>query len=139
MSATWPEGLGQSKCVLLTTFTRDGRPKPTPVWFTLDGERLLVYTEPGSWKVRRLRHTPQVRVRACTLRGRPTGPEVEARARLLDEQEAQAVLRAVLGRYPVAGRFFRLTTRLSRARTELLRHPAGIEVVLPGTARPATA
>ncbi|MCH9702064.1 MAG: pyridoxamine 5'-phosphate oxidase family protein, partial [Actinomycetia bacterium] len=36
------------KYLLLTTFTKDGRPKPTPVWGVPDGEKLLIITDDGS-------------------------------------------------------------------------------------------
>ena len=32
---------------LLTTFTKDGRPKPTPIWGVPDGDRLLLMTTRG--------------------------------------------------------------------------------------------
>ncbi|WP_432488285.1 PPOX class F420-dependent oxidoreductase [Kineococcus sp. SYSU DK018] len=134
MPTAWPPGLEKSKYVLLTTFTRDGRPKPTPLWFTRDGERLLVSTDRDAWKVKRVRNTPRVLVRACTARGRPTGPQVEAEARVLDGDAALAARGAVLRRYPVAGRLFRLGGRLARLRPGARpAAPAGIEVVLPRT------
>jgi len=37
----------------LTTFTKGGRPKPTAIWGVPDGDRLLVITDDGSWKVKR--------------------------------------------------------------------------------------
>lgn len=53
--------LAKAQYILLTTFTKDGRPKPVPVWAALDkdrGDRLLVITEGKSWKVKRIRNTP---------------------------------------------------------------------------------
>ena len=44
MPTTFDE-VAQSKFILLTTFTKDGRPKPTPIWAAPDGDRLLVITE----------------------------------------------------------------------------------------------
>ncbi len=38
----------QSKYLLLTTFTKDGRRKPTPIWGVPDGDKLLVITDDGS-------------------------------------------------------------------------------------------
>jgi PPOX class probable F420-dependent enzyme len=46
-----------AKYLLLTTFTKDGTPKPTAIWGAPDGERLLVITGDGSWKVKRIRNT----------------------------------------------------------------------------------
>ena len=45
--------IAKSEYILLTTFTKDGRPKPTAVWAPPDGDRLLVITQEKSWKVKR--------------------------------------------------------------------------------------
>ena len=60
----------KSKYLLLTTFTKDGRPKPTAVGAAADGDRLLVHTEEDSWKVKRIRSTPRITVAVCDIRGR---------------------------------------------------------------------
>ena len=44
--------------ILLTTFTKDGRPKPTAIWAAPDGDGLIVITQASSWKVKRIRNTP---------------------------------------------------------------------------------
>jgi PPOX class probable F420-dependent enzyme len=46
--------------IWLTTVTPDGRPQPNPVWFLWEGDSFLIFTQPGSHKVRNLRHNPQV-------------------------------------------------------------------------------
>jgi len=63
--------VAKAQYVLLTTFTKDGRPKPTPVWAAPDGDRLLVISEGKSWKVKRIRNTPRVTLAVCDIRGRP--------------------------------------------------------------------
>jgi PPOX class probable F420-dependent enzyme len=84
-----------AKDVLLTTFTKDGRPKPTAVWAGSDGDRLVMLTDENSWKVKRIRNTPRVTVAVCDGRGRPTCEPVEAVARILDKSEAAEVAHAV--------------------------------------------
>lgn len=44
MAVTFDE-VSKAQYVLLTTFTKDGRPKPTPIWIAPDGDRALVITE----------------------------------------------------------------------------------------------
>lgn len=58
----------KAKYVLLTTFTKDGRPKPTPIWIAPDGDRALVITEKNAWKVKRIRNTPRVTLAVCDMR-----------------------------------------------------------------------
>ena len=70
--------VAKSEYVLLTTFTKDGRPKPTAVWAPPGGDRLLIITQETSWKVKRIRNTPRVTIAACDVRGNPKGEAVEA-------------------------------------------------------------
>ena len=44
MAPTFKDVYG-SKYLLLTTFTKDGRPKPTTVWGVPEGDKLLVITD----------------------------------------------------------------------------------------------
>jgi hypothetical protein len=87
--------------VLLSTRRRDGTWVPTRVNIAVDGEHAYVGTAADTGKVRRLRADPEVRVQPCSLRGRPTGPQVHARARLLQGAEAAAAARHLRRAYPV--------------------------------------
>ncbi|OMC48293.1 PPOX class F420-dependent oxidoreductase [Mycobacterium sp. IS-1264] len=101
--------LAKSEYILLTTFTKDGRPKPVPIWTAVDkerGDRLLVITEEKSWKVKRIRHTPRVTLATCTMRGRPTSEAVEGTATILDKSETAAVYDAIGKRYGIVGKVF---------------------------------
>ena len=89
----------KSKYLLLTTFTKDGRPKPTAIWGVPDGDRLLVITDDGSWKVRRIRNTPRVTIARSGALGKPKGEPVEGVARVLPKSETRRVYNAVLKRY----------------------------------------
>lgn len=92
--------LAGHKYCLLTTFRRSGQPVPTPVWFGLADSRAYVRTEADAAKVKRIRSQPRVTLAPCTVRGRPLGPVVEGRARVLpadEEAPAEAALRANYG------------------------------------------
>lgn len=89
----------RAKYLLLTTFTKDGSPKPTPIWGVPDGDRLLVITDRVSWKVKRIRNTPRVTIADSHALGKPKGPAVEATARVLPDSETRAVYGKVLHRY----------------------------------------
>lgn len=89
--------------ILLTTFTKDGRPKPTAIWGVPDGDRLLVITEEDSWKVKRIRNTPRVTVAVCDMRGKPKSDAVEAVAKILDKSRSDDVRSAVVKRYGLVG------------------------------------
>ncbi|BBY08987.1 PPOX class F420-dependent oxidoreductase [Mycobacterium noviomagense] len=104
--------IAKSRYVLLTTFTKDGRPKPTPIWAAPDRDRLLVITEEKSWKVKRIRNNPQIMLAACDVRGRPKSDPVEATAAILDKSHTAAVYDAIGKRYGILGRVFNWFSKL---------------------------
>jgi len=107
MPTTFAE-VAQSKYILLTTFTKDGRPKPAPIWAAPDGDRLLVITEGDSWKVKRIRNTARVTLAACDVRGNPKGEAVDATATILDKSQTGLVYDAIGNRYGLVGKVFNL-------------------------------
>ena len=111
MAATFDE-VSRAQYVLLTTFTKDGRPKPTPIWIARDGERALVITEKNSWKVKRIRNTPRVTLAVCDMRGNVKGETVEAKATVLDDSHTEAVYQAINKRYGLIGRIFNFFSKL---------------------------
>jgi PPOX class probable F420-dependent enzyme len=101
-SRSSPAGsLAGARYLSLATYRRDGAEVRTPVWFAEDGGRLYLFTAGDSGKVKRLRHTPRVRVAPCGSRGGLRGPWLVARARLTDAPGAitrgHAALRAKYG------------------------------------------
>lgn len=85
--------------VLLTTYTQDGRAKPSPVWVAGDGDALVVTTTAQTWKVRRARREPRVTLAACDVRGRPRGGPVDGIALVVEDEYVARVTRAVQGKY----------------------------------------
>ncbi|WP_299564074.1 PPOX class F420-dependent oxidoreductase [uncultured Mycolicibacterium sp.] len=114
MATTFAD-VAKSNYLLLTTFTRDGRPKPTPVWAAPDGDRLLVITQADSWKVKRIRNTPRVTIAPCDVRGNAKGEAVEAVATVLDPSVNPTTLRLLGRRYGLFGKAFIAWMRLRGA------------------------
>jgi PPOX class probable F420-dependent enzyme len=98
----------------VTTFRRDGSRVATPVWFAINGDRLLAWTYASSGKVRRLRANPRAELAPCTVRGRPLRPPVAARAVLLPASENALVHKLLNRRYPVAKRLLAWYEHLTR-------------------------
>ncbi|MBY6675413.1 MULTISPECIES: PPOX class F420-dependent oxidoreductase [unclassified Rhodococcus (in: high G+C Gram-positive bacteria)] len=96
--------VGTAKYVLLTTFTKDGTPKPTPIWAALDGDRLLMWTQRESWKVKRIRNTPRVTVATCDRSGKNVGPAMDAVAEVLDDAGTARTRDVVIEKYGITGR-----------------------------------
>lgn len=106
------DDVSKAQYVLLTTFTKDGRPKPTPIWIAREGDRALVITEKNSWKVKRIRNTPRVTLAVCDMKGRVKGPTVEAVASVLDDSQTDMVYRAINKRYGIVGKVFSFFSKL---------------------------
>ena len=111
MAPTFDE-VAKAKYILLTTFTKDGRPKPTPIWAAPDGDRLLVISEGDSWKVKRIRNTPRVTLAVCDMRGNLKSEAVDATATILDKSRNGDVYDAIGRRYGIVGKVFNMFSKL---------------------------
>jgi PPOX class probable F420-dependent enzyme len=78
-----PAAISGQKYISLTTFRKNGVGVATPVWFGEDADKLYVMTRSDMGKTKRIRNNPQVQVAPCTIRGKVTGPEFAAAARIL--------------------------------------------------------
>ena len=95
------QDLGNPKYIALETFRRDGRAVKTPVWTVEQDGKLLVWTQGDSWKVRRARKNPSVRIARCDMRGNVEGPWVEGKVTSIsgDEEEKRAMSRLLRRKY----------------------------------------
>ena len=106
------------KYISLTTFKKDGTAVATPVWVVSDdGRRLLVWTGPDTWKVKRLRRDPRVVVAASDYRGRVRGESVEGVGRLLDIPQGSLVEPLLDRKYGLMRRLLGVFNRLVRVVT----------------------
>ena len=101
-----PEGAGlearfPGKYLSLISFRRDGTGVATPVWFVIENARLLIQTDPQSFKAKRIRRNPAVMIAPCTASGRLRSEPVPARAELLPESELDHVGRLMARKYRV--------------------------------------
>ena len=110
MALTFAEVVN-AKYISLTTFTKDGRPKPTPIWVVPDGDVALVITEKNSWKVKRIRNTPRVTIARCDMRGNVKGEAGEAVA-TVNPDRVQDAYNAIGRRYGLMGKAFNFFSKL---------------------------
>lgn len=100
---TWNE-LATSKYVRLTTYRKDGSASGAPVWVAPDGDSIVVWTTPNTWKVKRIRRNPEVALQVSDGRGRTTGEEVyPGTARILDAAGTERVRELVARKYGIIG------------------------------------
>jgi len=78
------------KYLSLASFRKNGQAIHTPLWFAENAGKVYVMTRDDSWKFKRIRNNPRVRVAPSTMRGRIVGPEIEGRARILSANEFPA-------------------------------------------------
>jgi PPOX class probable F420-dependent enzyme len=105
--------VGDQKYISLETFKKNGQGVKTPVWFVLHNDALYVYTEADSWKVKRIRNNPRVRVAACTVRGKEKGPWIDATASIIEGDERLAADRLLDRKYFLKV-IFNVLTRINR-------------------------
>jgi len=102
MARDIPSEIRGQKYISLATFRKNGEKVATPVWFGEDGNKLYVMTRSEMGKTKRIRNNPQVRVAPCTMRGKITGPEYAASARILPVEEHAQARRAIDRKYWMA-------------------------------------
>ena len=101
------------KYVSLETFRKSGEGVKTPVWFVIHNNAFYSYTEADSWKVKRIRNNPRVRVAVCTIRGDIRGPWLDATASLVEGDERLAADK-LLDRKYFLKKVFNFLTRINR-------------------------
>jgi uncharacterized protein len=65
------------------------------------GERAFFRSFDRAWKTKRLRNNPRLQVAPATLRGKPTGPPIGARATLLSGEQAKLAAETLARRHRV--------------------------------------
>ena len=101
--------------ISLATYRKNGNEVATPVWFALDGDRLLVVTGGDSGKVKRLRNSGRSRIAVCDMRGKVQGTWIGTESRIVDEQsEIATALRLLRGKYGVQFKILDLSAWFGR-------------------------
>ena len=92
--------LVRQRNVLLTTYRRDGTSVGTPVHVAVYGHLAFVRTWDTTWKLKRIRNNPLVGLAPSKFRGRPTGPQIRAHARILQGDESDRAGKRLADKYP---------------------------------------
>jgi uncharacterized protein len=88
--------------ISLATFRKSGVAVRTPIWFAEDSDKLYFMTSSKTGKCKRIRNNPQVKISPCTIRGKITGPEFGATARILPAEEFTRVRKMINAKYWLA-------------------------------------
>lgn len=111
--------LASTKTIALSTHRRDGRSVTTPVNVVIVDGHAYFRTWETSGKAKRLRADDRVELAPTTYSGRKaTGPRIDARARLLHDDEAARARRALRRAFPfLHGVVVPATHRIKRVAT----------------------
>jgi uncharacterized protein len=108
------------KYISLETFKKNGTGVKTPVWYVFNGGKFYVYTEADSWKVKRIRNNPRVRVAPCDIRGNVKGDFFDARASIVAGDEEKSANRLLDQKYFLK-KIFNLLTKINRHKRAMIR------------------
>lgn len=102
MASQIPSEIQGQKYISLTTFRKSGAGVPTPVWFGEENGKIYVMTRHDMGKAKRIRNNPSVKVSPCTIRGKVTGSEFPATARILPPEEQKPARQTINRKYWMA-------------------------------------
>lgn len=89
----WASLLSGHQYISLGTYRKNGQAVATPVWFTIDADRIFVVTRSETGKVKRLRNNQKVRVMPSGMRGEPKGEWADGQARFATPEEFERALK----------------------------------------------
>jgi PPOX class probable F420-dependent enzyme len=103
--------------ISLETYRRNGQATATPVWFTIDGNKIFVVTRTKTGKVKRLRNNSKVRIVPSGMRGETKGEWLSGKATFATREELESALEQRNKKY---GFKARLSGLFSRAKGDLI-------------------
>lgn len=109
--------IGQASYALVTTFRKDGRAVPTPVWVARDGDALAIWSVTDAGKIKRLRRNGDLLIGPCDVRGRPLGDQVQGHGVILDAGETERIRGLFKRKYGLLGRLTLWGSVIRRGRT----------------------
>lgn len=102
MAPAIPAEIHGQRYISLITFRKSGVAVPTPVWFAEENGKLYVMTSSKLGKYKRIHNNPAVKIAPCTMRGKVTGPEFSATARIMKPEEFAAARQGINAKYWLA-------------------------------------
>jgi uncharacterized protein len=100
--ATVPAAIHGQRYISLATFRKNGVAVHTPIWFAEDNNKVYFMTNSKLGKCKRITNNPNVKIAPCTIRGKITGPDFPATARILPAEEFARIRKAINAKYWLA-------------------------------------
>jgi uncharacterized protein len=106
------------KYIAVESYKKDGTPKVTAVQSIEDAGMVWFRTDPGTWKVRRIRRDPHVRIALSDRSGKPTAAWVDGDAQVVEGEESDRMQKVFRKEYGAIGSA--LVDRVAKMRGEKL-------------------
>src|SRR5262245_32474674 len=90
MTTSSTPALAGERYINLESFKVDGAGVRTPVWCAGLDDKIIVVTDGTSYKVKRIRRNPKVRIAPCDARGNVRGPWVDAECGFIEDPDRKA-------------------------------------------------
>ncbi len=111
------------KYISVETFKKSGAGVKTPVWYVLHNGIFYVYTEADSWKVKRIRNNPRVRIAPCDMRGNVKGEFIDGHAQIITGEEEKMADKLLDQKYFLK-KIFNFMTKINRHKRAMIRMEA---------------
>ena len=95
----------------LETYRKNGQPVTTPVWFTIDDNKIFVVTRNKTGKIKRLQNNSKVRIVPSGIRGQPKGEWLNGKAVFAAQEELDQALKRRNKKYGFKARLSGLFSR----------------------------
>jgi PPOX class probable F420-dependent enzyme len=106
--------LDDARYISLMSFKRDGGAVETPVWVAPVDGKLAIFTNRDSYKVKRVRRNPRVRVARCDARGKVLGAWLDGTCAIVEDRTQQArMMDAIRRKYGWQARVLDFFARLA--------------------------
>jgi len=92
------------RVISLESYKKNGAPVQTPVWLVEDAGTIYVRTSPKTWKAKRIRKNPAVRIAPSNMRGAILGSWVKGEAHFVGGEQADHILNLFKKKYGIMGR-----------------------------------
>lgn len=95
----------------LETYRKNGQPVTTPVWFTIDDNKIFVVTRNKTGKIKRLQNNSKVRIVPSGIRGQPKGEWLNGNAVFANPDQLGRALKLRNKKYGLKARLSGLFSR----------------------------
>ncbi len=111
MTGSSLDSIKSEKYILLETYRKNSQAVKTPVWFVIRDGRILIVTREHTGKIKRLQNNRQVRIAACSIRGKVSGSWISGTAEILAGTDTAKAVKLRDEKYGFLSKIAKLLTK----------------------------